>query len=62
MTARPTPEQHQRRVERARADLESAIDARNAAVAAEHAAGVTIYALAKRLGVTQGAVRKMLGL
>ena len=42
--------------------MESAIVARNAAVAAEHAAGVTIYAIAKRLGVTQGAVRKMIGL
>ena len=42
--------------------MEPAIVARNAAVAAEHAAGVTIYKLAQRLGVTQGAVRKMLGL
>lgn len=49
-------------VEEARRVLDAAMDSRANTVAAAHAAGMTIYRIAKTLGVTQGAVRKMLGL
>lgn len=49
-------------VEEARRVLGEAILTREATVAGAHAAGLTIYRIAKVLGVTQGAVRKMLGL
>ena len=46
----------------ARAALARAITAREKTVREAHADGMTIYRIAKTLGVTQGAVRKMLGL
>ena len=49
-------------VEDARDALRAARDARASVVAAAHREGLTIYAIAKHLGVTQNAVRRMLGL
>ena len=46
----------------ARAILARALTAREGAVRKAHADGFTIYRIAKTLGLTQGAVRKMLGL
>jgi len=54
--------QLQRHVELNRESLARSIETRNAAVKAEHARGATIYALAKQMRVSQGAVRKMLGM
>ena len=51
----------QQRVEKARAELARAVARRDAAVVGAHDAGETIYGIAKRLGVSQAAVRKMLG-
>ena len=51
----------QRQVLEARAELARAVARRDAAVVAAHDAGETIYGIAKRLGVSQAAVRKMLG-
>lgn len=45
-----------------RADYDHALHHRRACVRQLREGGVTIYAIAKRLGVTQSAVRKMLGL
>lgn len=52
----------QEEVERTREEHRQAIDARASVVTAAHASGVTIYAIAKHLGVTQNAVRGMLKL
>lgn len=49
-------------VDDARDALRAALDARASVVAGAHAQGVTIYAMAKRLGVAQNAVRRILGL
>lgn len=49
-------------VTEARAALACAITARAETVRKAHTEGMTIYAIAKHLGLTQGAVRKMLGL
>ena len=54
--------QLQRHVELNRDTLARSIETRNAAVRAEHARGATIYALAKQMNVSQGTVRKMLGM
>ena len=52
----------QRQVEADRGTLARSIETRNAAVKAEHDRGATIYALAKQMNVSQGTVRKMLGM
>lgn len=49
-------------VDEARDALQAARDTRDSIVAGAHAYGETIYGIAKALGVTQNAVRKMLGL
>lgn len=49
-------------VTEARAALARAITARAQTVRKAHDEGMTIYAIAKHLGLTQGAVRRMLGL
>ena len=54
--------QLQHQVEADRDTLARSIETRNAAVKAEHARGATIYALAKQMNVSQGTVRKMLGM
>ena len=54
--------QLQHQVELNRESLARSIGTRNAAVRAEHACGATIYALAKQMNVSQGTVRKMLGM
>ena len=54
--------QLQRHVELNRESLARSIETRNAAVKAEHDRGATVYALAKQMNVSQGTVRKMLGL
>ena len=54
--------QLQHAVELHRAALDAAIEERNRAVKARRDQGATIYALAAEMGVTQGAVRAMLGL
>lgn len=52
----------QRGVLDARRDLDDAMAHRDDQVQSAHADGMTIYRIAKTLGVTQGAVRRMLGL
>ena len=54
--------QAQQQVERARDAYAAATSARDALVQAERDRGRTIYSLARELGVTQNAVRRMLGL
>lgn len=49
-------------VEEVRRVLDEAMRERASVVSEAHAAGLTIYRIAQVLGVTQGAVRKMLGL
>ena len=57
-----TLETAQERVEAARAALSDALDRRAQIVRQLHAEGHTIYGLAKRLRVSQNAVRQILGL
>ena len=54
--------QAQQQVERARDAYAAATSARDELVRIERARGRTIYAIAQELGVTQNAVRRMLGL
>ena len=54
--------QAQQAVERARDAYVAATSARAELVRIERARGRTIYAIARELGVTQNAVRRMLGL
>ena len=54
--------QAQQQVERARDAYDAATSARAELVRIERARGRTIYAIAQELGVTQNAVRRMLGL
>ena len=54
--------QAQQQVERARDAYAAAPRARAELVRIERARGRTIYAIAQELGVTQNAVRRMLGL
>ena len=54
--------QAQQAVERARDAYAAATSARAELVRIERARGRTIYAIAQELGVTQNAVRRMLGL
>lgn len=54
--------QAQSDVDEARDALRAARDARASVVAGAHRYGESVYGIAKALGVTQGAVRKILGL
>ena len=54
--------QAQQQVERARDAYAAATNARAELVRRERDRGRTIYAIARELGVTQNAVRRMLGL